>query len=394
VATIEFRDVTKRYADGREAVKSASLRIADGELMILVGPSGCGKTTMLRMIAGLEEITEGDLLIDDEIVNDLSPKARDVAMVFQNYALYPHMTVRENIAFGLKFKGNVDRKTARRIVDDAARTLGLLEELDRKPSRLSGGQRQRVAMGRAMVRSPKAFLLDEPLSNLDAKLRVEMRSEISRLQRRLRTTMIFVTHDQTEAMTLGDRIAVMRDGVIIQVGTPQSIYERPNDIFVASFIGSPTMNFLPAEVVGDVLRLSIGDISLPKRYSEFVRGKEIGPDHLVCGIRSEDFHDAALIGNPDWQGARTTVRIELLEPLGAESLAYFGEPAAPSDAPRAEIVMDTAVGTETTQSVFSRQFVARLDRASKAREGGLLELAIDTSRIHLFDAASGERLGD
>src|ERR671932_1212280 len=258
MAEIQFKEITKRYPDGFEAVKDMNLEIGDGEFMILVGPSGCGKSTALRMIAGLEDISEGDLIIGGERVNDLAPRDRDIAMVFQNYALYPHMTVRDNMGFALKLaktdKGEIDRK-----VSEAAKILDLEQHLDRKPANLSGGQRQRVAMGRAIVRDPKAFLMDEPLSNLDAKLRVQMRTEVARIQRRLGTTMVYVTHDQTEAMTLGDRVAVMRAGVIQQVDAPKVLYEEPTNLFVAGFIGSPAMNFLPARLEGDIIKLPFGD---------------------------------------------------------------------------------------------------------------------------------------
>src|SRR3954469_13432123 len=250
MAEITLRGVTKRYPDGTEAVKAVSLDIGDGEFMILVGPSGCGKSTALRMIAGLEEISDGDLLIGGERVNDLAPRDRDIAMVFQNYALYPHMTVRENMGFALKL-AKEDEGEIRNRGDEAARTLALGQHLERKPANLSGGQRQRVAMGRAIVRSPKVFLMDEPLSNLDAKLRVQTRAEIARLQDRLGTTTVYVTHDQTEAMTLGDRVAVMRAGILQQVGPPQELYEQPLNLFVAGFIGSPAMNFMPAQLEGD-----------------------------------------------------------------------------------------------------------------------------------------------
>src|SRR5215213_2596211 len=261
MAEIQLREVTKRYPDGFEAVKAIDLDIGDGEFMILVGPSGCGKSTALRMIAGLEDITEGDLVIGGERVNDLAPRDRDIAMVFQNYALYPHMTVRDNMGFALKLakadKGEIDSK-----VSEAAKILDLEQHLDRKPANLSGGQRQRVAMGRAIVRDPKAFLMDEPLSNLDAKLRVQMRTEVSRIQRQLGTTMVYVTHDQTEAMTLGDRVAVMRAGIIQQVDTPKVLYENPANLFVAGFIGSPSMNFLPGRLEGDRISLPFGDVPL------------------------------------------------------------------------------------------------------------------------------------
>src|SRR5436305_12799745 len=258
MAEIQFDDVTKRYPDGFEAVKNLNLDVPDGELMILVGPSGCGKSTALRMVAGLEDISGGELKIGGQVVNDKAPKDRDIAMVFQNYALYPHMTVRENMGFALKLakvpQGEIDSK-----VSEAARILDLEQHLDRKPANLSGGQRQRVAMGRAIVRDPKAFLMDEPLSNLDAKLRVQMRTQISRLQRRLGTTTVYVTHDQTEAMTLGDRVVVMRQGLVQQIGTPAQLYDDPANLFVAGFIGSPAMNFLPARLEGDVIKLPFGD---------------------------------------------------------------------------------------------------------------------------------------
>src|SRR5215203_3626024 len=263
MAEIVLDHVTKRYPDGFEAVKDMSLDIKDGEFMILVGPSGCGKSTALRMIAGLEDITDGDLRIGDEVVNDRAPKDRDIAMVFQNYALYPHMTVRDNMGFALKL-AKVDQAEINKRVEEAAAILDLKAHLDRKPANLSGGQRQRVAMGRAIVRDPQAFLMDEPLSNLDAKLRVQTRAQVSSLQDRLGTTMVYVTHDQTEAMTLGDRIAVMRAGVLQQVGTPAELYENPRNLFVAGFIGSPAMNFMPARVEGDVVKLPMVDAPLPR----------------------------------------------------------------------------------------------------------------------------------
>src|SRR5215203_1369779 len=261
MAEIVLDHVTKRYPDGFEAVKDMSLDIRDGEFMILVGPSGCGKSTALRMIAGLEDITDGDLRIGDEVVNDRAPKDRDIAMVFQNYALYPHMTVRDNMGFALKL-AKVDQAEINQKVEEAARILDLEAHLDRKPANLSGGQRQRVAMGRAIVRDPRAFLMDEPLSNLDAKLRVQMRTEVSRIQNRLGTTTVYVTHDQTEAMTLGDRVAVMRTGVLQQVASPMELYAEPDNLFVAGFIGSPAMNFMPAHVEGDRLRLPMVDVAL------------------------------------------------------------------------------------------------------------------------------------
>ena len=264
MAGITLSNLTKRYPDGFEAVKEMDLEIADGEFVILVGPSGCGKSTALRMIAGLEDITEGELRIGDEVVNDKAPKDRDIAMVFQNYALYPHMSVRDNMGFALKLRG-VDKGEIDKKVGDAAKVLDLEAHLDRKPSQLSGGQRQRVAMGRAIVREPSAFLMDEPLSNLDAKLRVAMRTEVARIQQSLGTTTVYVTHDQTEAMTLGDRVAVMRAGLIQQVGSPMELYNAPVNLFVAGFVGSPAMNFMPATVEGGTVKLPFGDVELPQR---------------------------------------------------------------------------------------------------------------------------------
>src|ERR687897_2205458 len=273
MADIQLREVTKRYPDGFEAVKAIDLDIADGEFMILVGPSGCGKSTALRMIAGLEDISDGNLVIDGERVNDLAPRERDIAMVFQNYALYPHMTVRDNMGFALKL-AKEDQGEINRRVEEAARILDLEKHLDRKPANLSGGQRQRVAMGRAIVRSPKAFLMDEPLSNLDAKLRVQMRTEVSRIQQRLETTTVYVTHDQVEAMTLGDRVAVMRGGIIQQVDSPKNLYERPENLFVAGFIGSPAMNFVPGRLEGETIKLPFGDAEIPGWIRSRMKGKE------------------------------------------------------------------------------------------------------------------------
>src|SRR5947209_7622230 len=294
-----------------------NLDIRDGEFMILVGPSGCGKSTALRMVAGLEDITDGELKIDNEVVNQRAPKDRDIAMVFQNYALYPHMTVRENMGFALKLakvpQAEIDQK-----VNEAASILDLEQHLDRKPANLSGGQRQRVAMGRAIVRSPKAFLMDEPLSNLDAKLRVQMRTEISRLQQQLETTMIYVTHDQTEAMTLGDRIAVMRAGLLQQVGSPSELYNQPNNLFVAGFIGSPSMNFLPGEIDADTIRLPIGNVPIT---DEMRRRLQAGPGGgrrgVIAGLRPEHFEDARLVGERN-RGNTFRAKIDVLESMGSE----------------------------------------------------------------------------
>src|SRR5438270_5316628 len=317
MAEIELKDVTKRYPDGFEAVKKISLDVPDGEFMILVGPSGCGKSTALRMVAGLEDISDGELKIGGQVVNDKAPKDRDIAMVFQNYALYPHMTVRENMGFALKLAKTPEAEINQK-VSDAARILDLEQHLDRKPANLSGGQRQRVAMGRAIVRSPSAFLMDEPLSNLDAKLRVQMRTEISRIQQQLETTTIYVTHDQTEAMTLGDRIAVMRAGTLQQVGGPSELYGHPNNLFVAGFIGSPSMNFLPGEIDGDTVKLPIGEVKIP---DELRRKLESGPGGgrggIVAGLRPEHFQDAALVGESS-RGHKFKAKIDVLESMGSE----------------------------------------------------------------------------
>jgi multiple sugar transport system ATP-binding protein len=315
MAEIKIRDVSKRYRDGTLAVRSFNLQIADGEFMILVGPSGCGKTTLLRMIAGLEEITDGAVTIGDRVVNDLTPKERDIAMVFQNYALYPHMTVAKNMGFALKRAG-VPTAQIRSKVEETAELLGIAEQLERKPANLSGGQRQRVAMGRAIVRDPKAFLMDEPLSNLDAKLRIQMRAEILRIQRRLRTTTVYVTHDQVEAMTLGDRLAVMRDGVLQQVGTPDELYNRPCNVFVAGFIGSPAMNFLAGEVANGTLRCPLATIPL----SEGLEGTREG--RVIVGIRPEDFEDAALAGE-NRGGITITALVDVLESTGSDVYAHL-----------------------------------------------------------------------
>src|SRR5215213_5935173 len=290
MADIVLDNVTKTYSDGYTAVKGLNLEIADGEFMILVGPSGCGKSTALNMIAGLEDISSGELRIGGEVVNQKAPRDRDIAMVFQSYALYPHMTVRDNMAFALELakapKDEIDRKVA-----EAAEILDLNEHLARKPANLSGGQRQRVAMGRAIVRNPKAFLMDEPLSNLDAKLRVQMRAEVARIQHRLNTTTVYVTHDQTEAMTLGDRVAVMLSGVLQQVGSPMELYNNPRNLFVAGFIGSPGMNFMPATVEDGTARLPMTDVRLPQPVLERM-GRDVAGKNLIAGIRPEDFEDA------------------------------------------------------------------------------------------------------
>jgi multiple sugar transport system ATP-binding protein len=390
MAEILLDNITKRYPDGYEAVKDMSLRIEDGEFVILVGPSGCGKSTALRMVAGLEDITDGELKIGDEVVNQKAPKDRDVAMVFQNYALYPHMTVRDNMGFALKLRG-VDKSEIDQKVGEAARILDLTQHLDRKPSQLSGGQRQRVAMGRAIVRDPKAFLMDEPLSNLDAKLRVQMRTEVSRIQQRLGTTTIYVTHDQTEAMTLGDRVAVMRSGMLQQVGTPMELYNEPNNLFVAGFIGSPAMNFMPATIHGDSIKLPIGDVRLPQDRRE-AAGRDEGRD-LIAGIRPEDFEDAALVGEARDRGQTFKAKIEVLESMGSELYAHFTvatDQEIESQELR-ELAEDAGAG-EVPSSGEGGRIVARLEPASQAQEGQELELWVDATKLHLFDPSDGRSL--
>jgi multiple sugar transport system ATP-binding protein len=391
VAEIQLKEVTKRYGDGFEAVKAIDLDIADGEFMILVGPSGCGKSTALRMIAGLEDITAGDLVIDGERVNDLAPRDRDIAMVFQNYALYPHMTVRENMGFALKLakedQGEIDRR-----VNEAAKILDLEQHLERKPANLSGGQRQRVAMGRAIVRSPKAFLMDEPLSNLDAKLRVQMRTEVARIQQRLGTTTVYVTHDQTEAMTLGDRVAVMRGGIIQQVAPPKQLYEQPANLFVAGFIGSPSMNFVAAHLEGDTIKLPFGDAELPgwiKTRMHGSKGENIR--EVIAGVRPEHFEDAQV--EPDRPGLRFRAPVAVVESMGSELYAYFDVKSEHVEsAELVELAEDAGLSDLPSHGGDQQQMVARLSAASNAAPGEEIEMVLDTSQIQLFDPQTGRSL--
>ena len=389
MADIVLDNITKRYPDGYEAVRDMSLTIEDGEFVILVGPSGCGKSTALRMIAGLEDISDGELRIGGDVVNDKAPRDRDIAMVFQNYALYPHMTVGENMGFALKLaktdKAEIDKK-----VSEAAKILDLEQHLDRRPANLSGGQRQRVAMGRAIVRDPQAFLMDEPLSNLDAKLRVQMRTEVSRIQQRLGTTCVYVTHDQTEAMTLGDRVAVMRSGVLQQVGTPMELYNNPKNLFVAGFIGSPAMNFMPAEVDGDTLKLPIADVRLPEKLRAAAGGEK---RTLLAGIRPEDFEDASIMGDGRDRGPTFKATIDLVESMGSELYAHFAatsEHAIESDELR-ELAEDSGAG-EVPGAGEEGAIVARLDPASKVARGKEAELWLDATKIKLFDPEDGRSL--
>jgi multiple sugar transport system ATP-binding protein len=391
MAQIVLDHVTKRYPDGFEAVKDMSLEIRDGEFMILVGPSGCGKSTALRMVAGLEDITEGDLRIGDRVVNDLSPKDRDISMVFQNYALYPHMSVRENMAFPLKLRGMPDDEQ-RRKVEEVADILDLKQHLDRKPANLSGGQRQRVAMGRAIVRDPAAYLMDEPLSNLDAKLRVQMRTEVSRIQKRFGTTTVYVTHDQTEAMTLGDRVAVMRAGVLQQVAPPMELYNDPVNLFVAGFIGSPSMNFMQASLDGDTLKLPIADVRFKRPLREGIEPKPQA--QLIAGIRPENFEDAEVVpAEVRDRGCTFRARIEVVESMGSELYAHFTVQGGEVDsAELRELAADAGAGDLPASE--AGRITARLAAESQVREGEEAELWLDTPRIHLFDPQSGVRLTD
>jgi multiple sugar transport system ATP-binding protein len=389
VAEIVLDKVTKRYPDGALAVSEADIQIADGEFIILVGPSGCGKSTMLNMIAGLEDISSGELRIDGQRVNEKAPKDRDIAMVFQSYALYPHMSVRENMAFPLRL-AKVDDATVRAKVDEAARILDLTQHLDRKPANLSGGQRQRVAMGRAIVRSPKAFLMDEPLSNLDAKLRVQMRTSVSKLQKQLATTTVYVTHDQTEAMTLGDRVVVLRSGLVQQVGSPQFLYEQPVNLFVAGFIGSPAMNFLPGTLENSSLATALGTVSLSDRVRRLAEAAD-APRDLIVGIRPEHFEDAALLEDHiRATGTVFTSTVDVLESMGSDKYAYFTvEGDIAQSAELAELAADAGAADVPTAGA---QLVTRLSATSGATEGAPLDVWFDPDKIHLFDPATGKNI--
>ncbi|MFE6613716.1 ABC transporter ATP-binding protein [Amycolatopsis sp. NPDC057786] len=388
MAEIVLEKVSKKYPDGALAVSEVDITIADGEFIILVGPSGCGKSTTLNMVAGLEDISSGELRIDGQRVNEKAPKDRDIAMVFQSYALYPHMSVRENMAFPLRL-AKVDDRTVRAKVEEAAQILDLTGHLDRKPANLSGGQRQRVAMGRAIVRNPKAFLMDEPLSNLDAKLRGQMRTSVSKIQKQLGTTTLYVTHDQTEAMTLGDRVVVLRAGYVQQIGSPQFLYDNPANLFVAGFIGSPSMNFVPATLENGTARSALGDIPLTDRVRQLVEAAD-APRDVIVGIRPEHFEDAALVDAAARQGATFTAHVDVLESMGSEKFAHFsveGEAASSSDL--ADLAADS--GSSDVPGSES-QIVARLSAASSAAENQDVELWFDADKIKLFDGASGKNL--
>ena len=370
MAEIRLKDVTKRYADGTEAVKQVNLDIADGEFVILVGPSGCGKSTTLNMIAGLEDITDGELRIGGKVVNNAAPKDRDIAMVFQSYALYPHMTVRENMGFALKLaktpQATIDEK-----VNEAARVLDLTQHLDRRPANLSGGQRQRVAMGRAIVRDPAVFLMDEPLSNLDAKLRVQTRTEVSKLQKRLGTTMVYVTHDQTEAMTLGDRLAVMRSGILQQVG-------------------SPAMNFMAGTLEEGGVTTSIGRLPLAPQLRQALESSNSGRQ-VIVGIRPEDIEDASLVQDADQaKGVKFRATIDVVESMGSDVFIYFTQESGLTA--KTDQLADLAADSGAAEAGSAETVTARLDPTTQIKEGDSAELWADVSSMHIFDPDNGENL--
>lgn len=364
MAELQLNHIYKIYDNKVTAVEDFNLHIQDKEFIVFVGPSGCGKSTTLRMVAGLEEISKGDFYIDGKRVNDVAPKDRDIAMVFQNYALYPHMSVYDNMAFGLKLrkfpKDEIDRR-----VKDAARILGLEKYLDRKPKALSGGQRQRVALGRSIVRDAKVFLMDEPLSNLDAKLRVQMRAEISKLHQRLQTTTIYVTHDQTEAMTMATRLVVMKDGIIQQVGTPKEVYEKPQNVFVGGFIGSPAMNFFKGTLEDSSLRIGQVRIRIPEGRMKALREQGYINKEVILGVRPEDFHDEPAFIEAS-QGTKVTIQVEVAELMGAETMVY--------------------------SEINGQSFVARVDARTEIKPGQQMELALDINKFHFFDAKTEIRL--
>ncbi|WP_408009477.1 ABC transporter ATP-binding protein [Pseudalkalibacillus sp. A8] len=366
MAEIKLKSIVKEYDKKVIAVQDFNLNIKDKEFIVFVGPSGCGKSTTLRMIAGLEEISDGDLYIGEKRVNDVAPKDRDIAMVFQNYALYPHMNVYDNMAFGLKLR-KFDKKEMDKRVKDAARILGLEEYLDRKPKALSGGQRQRVALGRAIVRDPQVFLMDEPLSNLDAKLRVQMRAEITKLHQRLQTTTIYVTHDQTEAMTMATRIVVMKDGVIQQLGTPKEVYDTPENVFVGGFIGSPSMNFLHGKLQDESFVMDNIKINVPEGKMKLLREKGYAGKEVILGIRPEDIHDEPVFTEAS-TGSKITAAIDVAELMGAETYLY--------------------------STVAGQSFIARVDSRSDIQNGQKLELAFDMNKCHFFDPQTESRIRD
>ena len=391
MGAIDIKSAGKIYPNGTRALEDVNITINDGEFVVLVGPSGCGKTTLLRMVAGLEDITEGEISIGDKTVNDVAPKDRDIAMVFQNYALYPHMSVFDNMAFSLKLrklpKDEIDQK-----VKDAAKTLEISELLDRKPKALSGGQRQRVAMGRAIVRNPQAFLMDEPLSNLDAKLRVQMRAELGQLHTQLQTTTLYVTHDQVEAMTMGDRVAVIRKGELQQIDTPREIYLNPKNIFVAGFIGSPSMNFVYANVGVNKssIKLNFGNDQIDYKGDKLEQLKTFENKEIVMGIRPEAFEDGNYANTSEYSES-IKVSVSLLEQLGSDSYIHFYKDIKPVQTEAIEEILADE-GEDISVLGDNTKFIARINPNSTVVEGEEIELKIDPSKLHFFDPETGDAL--
>jgi len=389
MGAIDIKSAGKIYPNGTRALEDVSITINDGEFVVLVGPSGCGKTTLLRMVAGLEDITEGEIAIGDKTVNEVAPKDRDIAMVFQNYALYPHMSVYDNMAFSLKLR-KLPKDEIEQKVKDAAKTLEISELLERKPKALSGGQRQRVAMGRAIVRNPQAFLMDEPLSNLDAKLRVQMRAELGQLHTQLQTTTLYVTHDQVEAMTMGDRVAVIRKGELQQIDTPREIYSNPKNIFVAGFIGSPSMNFVYAKIKSkdDVIELTFGDNQITYKDEKKEKLESFENKEIILGIRPEAFEDGYFANEADYSES-IKVKVSLLEQLGSDSYVHFYKDIKPVQTEAIEEILADE-GEDITVLGDNTKFIARINPNSTVAEGEEIELRINPSKLHFFDPESGD----
>ena len=389
MGAIDIKSAGKIYPNGTRALEDVSITINDGEFVVLVGPSGCGKTTLLRMVAGLEDITEGEIAIGDKTVNEVAPKDRDIAMVFQNYALYPHMSVYDNMAFSLKLR-KLPKDEIEQKVKDAAKTLEISELLERKPKALSGGQRQRVAMGRAIVRNPQAFLMDEPLSNLDAKLRVQMRAELGQLHTQLQTTTLYVTHDQVEAMTMGDRVAVIRKGELQQIDTPREIYSNPKNIFVAGFIGSPSMNFVYAKIKSkdDVMELTFGDNQITYKDEKKEKLESFENKEIILGIRPEAFEDGYFANEADYSES-LKVKVSLLEQLGSDSYIHFYKDIKPVQTEAIEEILADE-GEDITVLGDNTKFIARINPNSTVVEGEEVELRINPSKLHFFDPESGD----
>jgi multiple sugar transport system ATP-binding protein len=389
MGAIDIKSAGKIYPNGTRALDDVSITINDGEFVVLVGPSGCGKTTLLRMVAGLEDITEGEIAIGDKTVNEVAPKDRDIAMVFQNYALYPHMSVFDNMAFSLKLR-KLPKNEIEKKVKDAAKTLEISELLDRKPKALSGGQRQRVAMGRAIVRNPQAFLMDEPLSNLDAKLRVQMRAELGQLHTQLQTTTLYVTHDQVEAMTMGDRVAVIRKGELQQIDTPREIYSNPKNIFVAGFIGSPSMNFVYTKIKStkDAIELIFGDNQITYRDEKKEKLKSFENKEIVLGIRPEAFEDGHFANESEYSES-IKVKVSLLEQLGSDSYVHFYKDIKPVQTEAIEEILADE-GEDITVLGNDTKFIARINPNSTVTEGEEIQLKINPSKLHFFDPESGD----